>query len=193
MLEGLKKPEPKVVMGIDCSSNSLAFSVFNERQLVRYGEIEFGKGDIFERIGRANVLMNAIGDFIADDVEVIYFEGAAYINNKSTVIGLSYALGSAMAPLIKRGVRVESVPAMVWQRAIGNPPFTKAEKAALAKANPDRKKSWLDNEMRKQRKQKTIEWVFEKYRVRLLSDNIADAVGIGAYGAYGAGGDLNGS
>lgn len=183
MLKGLKKPEPKVVMGIDCSSNSLAFSVFNERQLVRYGEIEFGKGDIFERIGRANVLMNAIGDDIANDVEVIYFEGAAYINNKSTVISLSYALGSAMAPLIKRGVRVESVPAMVWQRAIGNPPFTKAEKAALAKANPDRKKSWLDNEMRKQRKQKTIEWVFEKYRVRLLSNDIADAIGIGAYGA----------
>lgn len=187
MLEALKKEKPRRIMGIDCSSNSLAYSVFDDGALVRYGVVNFGKGDVWRRMGRANDITNALSEALVGDVDAIYFESAAYVQNKQTVILLAYALGAAMAPFIKKGTLVEPIPAVVWQRAIGNNPWTKEQKEDLRKLHPERTKVWLANEMRKQRKQKTIEWVSEKFRVKTSNDDLADAIALGYVGSLRSG------
>jgi hypothetical protein len=118
-------------------------------------------------------------DSLFDDVTHVVYESPVYINNRQTVIDLATLLGAAVAPLAKPGVEVDKVPPVTWQTYIGNKVFTKAEKAALAQKYPDRSKSWLAGEMRAIRKQRTIDWVKNRFAVEIESDNVSDAIGVG--------------
>lgn len=171
-------------MGIDCSTNSLAFSIFDGKKLVQWGEFSFGKGDMLHRINNANRVVNdAISAGILNDVDKVMFEGAVYVNNRQTVINLAYAFGAAVSPLIKPGVKAESVPAITWQNYIGNKIFTKEEKETLKKNNSGRSASWLKEEMRRIRKQRTADFIKNKFGVDVPNDNISDAIAVGWYAA----------
>lgn len=175
------KRKPRV-MGIDCSSNSLAYSVFKGNKLVSYGVVEFGSGNIYQRMGRASRYMTSLRKEIGK-LDAIYFESSAFIQNRRTVILLAYSYGAAISPLITPGTVVEEVTAMAWQSAIGNKPFTKAEKEAVKREFPDKKPAWHTNHIRELRKQRTIEWVFKKYGVKTSNNDLSDAIAIGYYGA----------
>lgn len=171
------------LIGVDCSTNSFAFSVFEGEKLIQWGELSFGKGDILHRINNANRVLNAMldsGQF--GDFDSIYFESAAYIQNKQTVILLAYAFGAAVSPFVKPGVKAEGVTPITWQNYIGNKAFTKAEKLQLRKDNPGKTESWYKEEMRKIRKGRNIQFVKDKFGVDVDSDNIADAICVGWYG-----------
>lgn len=172
------------LMGIDCSTNSLAFSVFEDGKLIQWGEIGFGKGDIWHRMNNAS---RSIGEFakedIFDDIDKVYFEAASYIQNKRTVILLAYAFGAAISPFIRPGVEAQDVTPMEWQSFIGNKAFNREEKAAVEKANPGRKAAWYKDQIRKMRKQRNIDFVKKTYGIDVDSHDIADAICIGHYGA----------
>lgn len=172
------------VMGIDCSTNSLAFSVFEDQNLVNWGEFSFGKGDILHRINNANRVINAaIAGGIFSDVDKVVFEGAVYVNNRQTVINLAYAFGAAVSPLIKPGVKAESVPAITWQNFIGNKVFSNLEKNELKAEFPGKSASWYKEKMRERRKQRTIDFIRTQFGVDAVNDNVADAIGVGWWGA----------
>lgn len=173
------------ILGVDCSTQSIAFALFDGKRLVEWGEVSFGKGDILHRINNANRTMNAMVSkgFFAD-LDAVYFESAIYVNNRSTVINLAYAFGAAISPLIKPGVRAIGVSPITWQSFIGNKIFTKVEKAALKDKYPSKTASWLKEEMRRQRKQKTIDFVKAQFGVTAVSDNVSDSIALGWYGVH---------
>ena len=175
------------VLGIDCSTQSLAFSVFEDGELVHWGEFSFGKGDLFHRLNNANRVINAsLGQSQFQNIDKLIYESAAYIQNKQTVILLAYAFGAAIAPFALPGVQVEKVVPMTWQSYIGNKVFTKAEKDALRVDYPGQKEAWYKEKMREIRKQRTIDFVKDKWGVEAKNDNVADAIGVGWWGVNNA-------
>lgn len=164
-------------MGVDVSSQTLAFSIFEHGNLMMWGEIDFKGANLFQRIGSGQSRMHALKDYF--QVDKIAVEGAIYVQNKKTVILLAYSLGAALAPLINDDTVVEELSPVAWQREIGNPPLTKVEKAAVAKEYPDKTKSWYSAEHRRIRKERTMKWVKDTYGVDVESDNVSDAIAIG--------------
>ena len=175
------------IMGVDCSSNTLAFSIFEDEDLVHWGEIKFGKGDIMHRANNANRVVNNLidNDPMFQNIEHIFYESAVYIQNKKTVILLAYAFGAAIAPFAKPGVVVEGVVPTAWQNFIGNKAFTKAEKQGLKNDNPGKSESWLKEKMRSMRKQRNIDFVKKQFDVVAKNDNVADAICVGFFGVKG--------
>lgn len=173
------------ILGVDCSSNKFAYSVFDDGDLVRHGMFTFGKGDAWHRFNNAQRVINRmidLGEF--DDVDAVYVEAAVYVNNRRTVILLAHAFGAALSPLARPGVKMHEVPAITWQNFIGNKVFSKAEKEELKKNNPGKSASWYKEAMRKERKQRTRRWVKETYGLDIDDDDLTDAIGVGHYGVH---------
>ena len=61
-LSDLKKVKAKRVMGIDCSTYSLAFCVFYNRRPEKWGKINFEGRDVFERMADAAQKVHAMAD-----------------------------------------------------------------------------------------------------------------------------------
>lgn len=171
----------KRIMGVDCSSNSFAFSVFEGDVLKHYGDIRFGKGDIHHRINRAQEQIRAMKP-VWGDIDSIYYESAVYIQNKQTVILLSMALGAAIAPVVTDDTLVFPTHPMNWQRTM-NPPFTKEQRVKIADKYQDKSASWIKNKTRLLHKEKSIRQVEKLYGVVTTSDDVSDAILIGAWGA----------
>lgn len=176
----IKGNKPSRVVGIDCSSKSLAFAVFEDGRLIKYGEILFGKGDIYERMHRAVTEITALAEFFGK-ADAIYYESPVYINNRKTVITLSMVLGAAISPLLKAGTMVYPTPPITWQR-IMNPALTKEERAAIAKQHTGKSTTWIKAKVREAHKQRGIDAVKSLYGVEVTSDDVSDAVLIGSYG-----------
>lgn len=175
------------LLGIDCSTQTIAFSVFEDENLLHWGELSFGKGDLFHRLNNANRMINASLDQSQfQNIDKVVYESAAYIQNKQTVILLAHAFGAAISPFVLPGVEAEGVVPMTWQSYIGNKVFTKAEKDGLRTRFPGKKDSWYKDQMRKERKQRTMDFVKDKFGVETTSDNVADAIAIGWWGVNNA-------
>lgn len=173
-------PKIKTVLGIDASTNSVAFCLYDETGPTKWGEIVFDGTNVFERLADAQ---GKVGAGLANlHPDLIIFESAVFIQNKKTVVLLAYAFGAIVGAIMKPGVRVEEIPPITWQNAIGNKPLTKAEKDAFKRANPDRKVSWYSNEFRKIRKQRTMDWVKAKFGIDVPNDNVGDAIAVAHVG-----------
>lgn len=171
------------VLGIDCSTNSLAFAVYEDGTLTSWGEVGFGKGDALHRMNRANrVVISLMKQPQFQNVDLVAFEGATYVQNHKTAIFLAMAFGAALSPFIRPGIDAMEVPPITWQQYIGNRAFTKAEKDELKKQYPDHSDNWRKEKMREIRKQRTLTWAKDKFGVDIQSDNISDAIGVGWYG-----------
>jgi Holliday junction resolvasome RuvABC endonuclease subunit len=118
--------------------------------------------------------------FRADYVAI---EAAIAVQNPQTVIQLAYVYGACMGVLMKNGAKVVTVPPITWQTAIGNPNLKKPEKEQIKLDNPGRKPSWYQNEGRKIRKSRTLDFAKKFFNIKSNSDNIGDAVGIAWYAA----------
>lgn len=169
------------VMGIDCSSKTFAFSIFEQENLTMWGEIDFYGANLYERMGSGQRRIAAFADRVR--VDKVAFEAAIHINSRKTVIDLAYSYGAAISPFIRPGVLVETVSPVSWQSYIGNKVFTAAEKAAVKKQHPDKSDSWRKNYIREMRKQRTIDWVKKEFGVTVDSNDVADAIGIGYFAA----------
>ena len=171
--------KPTKIMGVDCSTHSFAYSIFHDGKPLRCGEIQFGSGDIYQRIATAQKL---ISEAIADgtlDAEVTGFESAVMVNrNAQTGIHLAYVYGATIAPLVQSGMKVQLVPPTTWQFFIGNKNLTAAEKLKIKGENPGKSASFVKNAGREFRKQRTLKIAREYFPIESGSDNIGDAVGV---------------
>src|SRR6476661_4276499 len=105
------------VMGVDASTNSLAYCVYDKSGPVKWDEITFEGSSVFERLAYAQ---NVIREIDTAGIDMIVFESAIYVQNKKTVILLAYAFGAIISALMNRGMRVEEMNPLEWQNAIGN-------------------------------------------------------------------------
>ena len=169
------------VMGIDASSNSFAYSIFQDGELVEWGEIKFRGDSVFNRLyDGQNKLRSMRSRF---DVDLIVFESAVFVQNKKTVVLLAYVFGALVSALMDSGADVKDIPPITWQHAIGNKPLKKDEKLEIQKMYPGKSSSWYSNKYREERKDRTRQWVKKTFGLDIESDNITDAIGVGWVGS----------
>lgn len=178
----LKKIAARRVLGIDASTNSMAFCLYDQGEPTKWGEINFVGATVFERLADGQ---KKISSFSKDlEFDLIVIEAATFIQNKRTVILLSYAFGSIISALMRNGANVVEIPPITWQNYIQNKALTKDEKIEIQNLYPDKSKSWYSGKYREVRKQRTIKWVEDTFGVSLESDDVADAFGIGWAGVH---------
>lgn len=168
-------------MGIDTSTNSLAFAIFDNGKPVKCGEIFFEGSDPFARLKDAKRKTKALVDegiLIADYIAI---ESAIMVRNIQTAIDLSYMVGAIVGELSMMNPEVHKIAPITWQSGIGNPNLKKQEKDQLKIDFPDKSKTWYSNKGRELRKQRTMKIAREYFDIPSGSDNVGDAVGLALY------------
>lgn len=176
IMTSLRARKYATVMGLDISTKSCAYCVFDDQGPIMYGEIHFDGSNVFDRLADANKKMQESG--ISADLYVV--EGAVYVQNKKTVILLAQAIGAVMSSLMRSGGDAAEVSPIFWQNAIGNKALTKTEKQAIMDANPGKSKVWYTAANREFRKKRTMKWVEDNYGIKCDSDNLSDAIALAA-------------
>lgn len=169
----------KPIMGLDCSTNSLAFSVFKDSKLIKYGEIFFKGDTVFHRAADARKKVEALANQF--DVSFVAIEKTIFAKSIDTAIKMAYVAGTVISCLVENHAEVIEIAPISWQTGIGNPNLTSSEKAKLKKDFPGKSKTWYQTKSREIRKQKTKDWVKTKFGLDIESDNVTDAIGIGFF------------
>lgn len=170
----------KRIICIDNSTNSTAYVIFNGKKLESYGEINFPGKDTHERIVHIREALEPLRKQ-CEGINDMYIEQTTFVQSQKTVILLGLAEGAAIASISHPKMRIHRISPLVWQKYIGNPPLTSPEKTAIRQANPDKTPSWLKNEHRRVRKQRTIDYINNKFGIKEPSDNICDAFGLAVW------------
>lgn len=168
------------VLGIDASTNSIAFCLLDDNKPVRWGKINLNGQDIYEKILDAKRKTHAMLDLLKADYIVV--EGAILVRSPDAVIKLAYVYGVVISELMTTGTKVITVAPTSWQSFIGNKNPTKKDKEAFKLLNPDRSDSWIKTKLRENRKQMTVDYFNNKYGLTLSDFDVADSFGIAYYG-----------
>lgn len=175
-----KRRNVDTVLGIDVSTNSLAFCLYGRGGPIKWGEVTFSGANTFERLADARVKIAAIRSELKADM--IVMESAVYVQNRRTVIQLAYAFGAVLSGLLYSKTQVEELTPTEWQFAIGNKTLNASEKKEIQDANPGKSKTWYSARYREERKMRTMRWVEQTYGIKCPSDNVSDAIGIASVG-----------
>ena len=178
-LADLIKIKAHRVLGIDASTNSVAFCLMENNKPLKWGKINFVGSDIFEKIHDAKNKMHVMLDELKSDYIVV--EGAILVRSPDAVIKLSYVYGVVIAELMSTGAKVITISPSSWQAYIGNKNPTKDEKQAIRAKNPGYADSWYKTQLRNMRKQRTVDYFNNKYGLALNDFDVADAFGIAHY------------
>ena len=176
----LINPKPENICAIDASTNSLAFSIFKDGELFRFGKINFEGKTTYDKVGDA--ARKSLAFFKHFEVDAIVIEQTVYMNSPKTAADLALVQGALLGGAMSGGIKqVGTINPIAWQTFINNGKLTAMEKTAIMTEFPGKSKSWYKNKEREIRKNKTIKFV-NTYFDRDISDNdVADAVGIGYY------------
>jgi len=165
---------------IDASTNSLAFAIFNNKDLKTFGKIKFSGLDTYAKVGDA--ARKSLALFAKFEIDAIVIEHTVFMNSPKTAADLALVQGGLLGAARILGVkRFGSVSPITWQNYIENKKLTNPEKLELAKANPGKSASALKTIEREFRKQRTIKFVNTYYDRNVNDNDIADAIGIGHY------------
>jgi Holliday junction resolvasome RuvABC endonuclease subunit len=178
-LASLVKTKAHRVLGIDASTNSIAFCLMENDIPIKWGKINLEGMDIYEKIYDAKKKMSVMLDELKSDYIVV--EGAILVRSPDAVIKLSYVYGVVIAELMSTGASVITIPPSSWQAYIGNKNPTKAEKDAIRLKNPGYADSWYKNQLRNMRKQRTADYFNKKYGINVQDFDVADSFGIAHY------------
>ena len=172
---------PKSILAIDASTNSMAFSLFIDRKLHKYGKVHFYGNHVYERTGDASKKISA---FLKDfDIDAIVIESAIYTNSQNTAIALSLVQGSILgASQMYHKAPIVSCSPVSWQNWIGNGRLKKEEKLAIKDLyGHDKSYSFYKSKEREMRKTRTINKVNIQFDLEVDDDDVADAIAIGWY------------
>jgi Holliday junction resolvasome RuvABC endonuclease subunit len=178
-LASLKKTQANRVLGIDASTNSIAFCLMENDVPLKWGKINITGNDIYEKIYDAKRKMGVMLDELKSDYIVV--EGAILVRSPDAVIKLSYVYGVVIAELMSTGAKVITISPTAWQAYIGNKNPTKDEKSAIRLKNPGYADSWYKTQLRNMRKERTVDYFNNKYRLSLEDFDVADSFGIAHY------------
>jgi len=172
--------QPKSILAIDASTNSMAFSVYIDGSLKKFGKINFYGRHVYEKTGDAvKKLVPFLKDF---EIEAVVIESAIYTNSQKTAINLALVQGAIIGSAQVSGNRkVVSCSPVAWQSWIGNRRLTKEEKDLIRKESPGHSFSWYKQKEREKRKARTIRIVNIEFNLDIDDDDVADAVAIGWY------------
>lgn len=178
-LADLIKTKANRVLGIDASTNSIAFCLMENDTPIKWGKIELSGSNIYEKIYDAKKKMSLMLDELKSDYIVV--EGAVLVRSPDAVIKLSYVYGVVIAELMSSGASVITISPTSWQAYIGNKNPTKMEKDKIRLENPGYADSWYKNKIREMRKQRTADYFNKKYGLAIDDFDVADSFGIAHY------------
>lgn len=172
--------KPKNILAIDASTNSLAFAIFSDKTLVRYGKIRFDGLNAYQKLGdAARKTLPFLKHF---EIDAIVIEHTVFINSPKTASDLALIQGALLGAAKLAGIRTAgSINPITWQSFIGNNKLSAKEKQDMIAEFPGKSKNWYQNKSREIRKQRTIKFVNSYYDKNIQDDDVADAVGIGHY------------
>jgi Holliday junction resolvasome RuvABC endonuclease subunit len=176
-LAKLKKTSNKV-LGVDASTNTIAFCLMDGKTPVKWGEITFTGSTVYDRILDAKRKVRAFKTEL--DYDFVAIEKAVMVRSAHTGIIMAYIFGAIMGELLSDGIEVKEVPPITWQSYIGNKNFTKIQKEEVKKQFPGKTDNWYKNQIRKMRKQKTMDFA-QTLGINTTNDNVGDSVGIAWY------------
>lgn len=167
-------------VAIDSSTTSIAFAFVHDNKITKFGKARFVGNGIYEKV--SDIARKTEGLLKLLPVDTLVIEASFYANNPKTSTNLAIAQGAILGAASVVGVKnIFSVPPIVWQKGIGNGPWTKDQKLDLAARFPGKSKSWYQNTMRNERKQATINIVNEKYGLSVDDNDVADALGLAMF------------
>jgi Holliday junction resolvasome RuvABC endonuclease subunit len=167
-------------IGIDASTKTVAFSVFIDGKLRHYGSMDITGKDIYRQCGDVNRKVYALCRKFEPDYVLI--EAPIFVNNRAVVLKLSKLFGSIIGVIASQGISVSDISPAGWMAEIGNPTRdSDTDKDRVKRENPKKSATWVKAELRKMRKQRTMDWVKSTYGVDISDDNVADAIAIGHY------------
>jgi len=172
---------PKKILAIDASTNSMAFSIFHEGELHKFGKINFTGRHVYERAGDAcKKLVQFLQNF---DIDAVVIESAIYTNSQKTAINLAIVQGVIIGTVQMFGNRaVVSCSPVSWQNWIGNGKLKKEEKQAIKDLHGhDKSYSFYKAKEREMRKARTINKVNIEFNLNVSDDDVADSIAIGWY------------
>jgi Holliday junction resolvasome RuvABC endonuclease subunit len=178
-LAELVKTKAYRVLGIDASTNSIAFCLMENDIPLKWGKIDLSGMDIYEKMYDAKKKMSLMLEELKADYIVV--EGAILVRSPDAVIKLSYVYGVVIAELMSTGAKVITIAPTSWQAYIGNKNPTNAEKAEIRKKHPGYADSWYKNQIRNMRKQRTVDYFNSKYSLAIDDFDVADSFGIAHY------------
>lgn len=168
------------ILGIDASTNSIAFCLMHDSKPVKWGEVIFHGSNVYERILDAKHKVHSLRERL--NYDTICIEAAVSVKSVATGLKMAYMFGAIMGELMYDDTEIVEVHPLKWQGFIGNNNFTKAEKQAVKDEFPGKSEAWYKNKVRELRKQKTIKFA-STLGVETENDNVADAVGIAWWGS----------
>lgn len=175
-------PRPKRICSIDASTNSLAFAIFHEDSLVRFGKINFSGINTYAKVADASRKCVSFFELLKEDIDSIIIEHTVYLNSPKTAADLALVQGALLGAAAQNGIRISgSINPIAWQTFIGNGKLNKEEKLQIRKDNPGKSESWYKNFEREFRKLRTIKVTNIAYDIDNEDNDIADAIGVGHY------------
>lgn len=174
--------KPQKICSIDASTNSLAFAIFDEDHLVKFGKIKFDGLNVYSKVKDAARKSVKFFEIYKDDIDAIVIEHTVFLNSPKTQADLALVQGALLGAAAQNGIRLSgSINPITWQSFIGNGKLTKEEKLKLRKDNPGKSDSWYKNFEREFRKTRTINIMNINYDISNDDNDVADAIGIGHY------------
>lgn len=183
--------KPKTICAIDASTRSLAFAIVsteaNEKfpnSLDSVGKIEFEGQDIYQKVMDASKKTKAFFDYYGG-FDAIVIEHTVFMNSPKVAADLALVQGALLGAAGLSGTRfIGKVSPITWQIYIGNGKFTKAEKAVIRTRHPNYSEAWYKAFERTLRKQRTIDFINEKFDKNITDNDVADACGIGYWSIH---------
>jgi Holliday junction resolvasome RuvABC endonuclease subunit len=179
-LAELTKTKAHRVLGVDASTNSIAFCIFEDGKVVSYGEIFFEGASVYERILDAKRKMSALKKQQFFDVDFMAIEAGVMVKSVHIGIKMAYVFGAIMGEILDDNIKVIEVHPITWQSYLGNKNYTRQQKEAIRNEFPGKSDNWIKAKIRERRKDYTLDFV-KSLGVNVVSDNVADAAGIGWY------------
>lgn len=178
-LSKISLPTPERICAIDASTNSLAYAVFDNKNLKEIGKINFEGRDIYAKVGDAAKKTKAYFETVMK-ADAIVIEHTVFMNSPKTAADLALVQGALLGAAAVCGIStVGKVSPITWQNYLGNKKLSKDEQFKIRSENPGKSVSWYKGFERELRKKRTINLIEINYS-RVVNDNdVADACGIG--------------
>jgi Holliday junction resolvasome RuvABC endonuclease subunit len=178
-ISNLEDMPPATVFAIDASTNSLAFAIFNNKDLISTGKIEFKGKNNYDKVVDACKKLNSFFS-LYNIVDAIVIEHTVFMNSPKVAADLALVQGAILGAAGINNIKIAgSVSPITWQNFIGNKRLDTKEKQDIMSEFPDKSKSWYKTYEREIRKQKTIKFINTYYDKSISDDDVADACGIG--------------
>jgi len=174
-----KTNQPIRICAIDASTNSLAYAVFDNKNLQEIGKINFEGEDIYLKVGDAARKTKAYFETVMK-TDAIIIEHTVFMNSPKTAADLALVQGALLGAAAMCGIKiVGKVSPITWQNYLGNKKLTKEEQILIRSKNPGKSDSWYKSFERQFRKERTVKLIEIIYDKNINDNDVADACGIG--------------